>query len=471
MPPALEERLEDQLHKSAEQYFKTYKPQMEALEKHSAISKVRAISPMDYYALGKMLESWDNLKSMCEADGSVGDLGILPRIALDVITVAYGTSPISVIASVQPIDEELGTVYYKALKALDTKGNVTANDTIMDVEGGLRKVTQYYAGAEIVVSHGTTVDADLTYSWTETILPIRPGTFSVLFATGPAPASTTLTDDSNGNLIGVGGYGTINYTTGAVDITLLTNPTVGHAITSTFSQNVEGAADVPEIQYELTSKAVRAKVYALKGTVGMLKSYALRKRFGMVAEDELAVDLTNSINSEVFGDLLRKMYAAQTGNTDWSKTPPTTVSYFEHKQTFKDYMATAESVLVGNAGRGTISWIVAGLEVAAIISTLPGFVKLYDGNTISGAHIYGTLDGVPVIRVPLTSLLPAAKAIFGFKGQSAFEAPACYSPYMPLTVTSLLPLPNPLLQQRAAAVWAGVEILVSNFLTGFTVTA
>jgi len=67
------------------------------------------------------------------------------------------------------------------------------------------------------------------------------------------------------------------------------------------------------------------------------------------------------------------------------------------KQTFKDALADAESVMLGNAGRGMISSIVAGRDVCAIIGTLPGFVKLSDGSTI-GSHIYGTLDGATVVR-------------------------------------------------------------------------
>ena len=43
---------------------------------------------------------------------------------------------------------------------------------------------------------------------------------------------------------------------------------------------------------------------------------------------------------------------------------------------------------------------------------------------------------------------------------------------MPLVVTSTLPAgKNPLSNQRAAAVWAGVEVLVKNFVVGFEVTS
>lgn len=82
--------------------------------------------------------------------------------------------------------------------------------------------------------------------------------------------------------------------------------------------------------------------------------------------------------------------------------------------------------------------MVAGRDAAAVIGTLPGFVKLSDGSTI-GPHIYGTLDGATVVRVPFGSILGTNRVLLMYKGASPFEAPAVYSPYMPLVVTTALP--------------------------------
>lgn len=453
----------------AELYFKKYKSQIQDLQEHSILKKIRPINAFDVYSLGKMLEQWEDLVKLAEADNSVADLGTLPRIALDVITISYGSNPIAAIGSVQPIDEELGTVWYKELRALDSAGNITLNDSLFSAENGMSKVAQGYAAAEQdSESLGTTANDDLTYNGTLSKTPIRPGTMSLLVA---AVTPVTLTDDGSGALLGVGGYGTINYTSGAWAITLIANPGADKAITATYSINIENASDINEIAYELTSKAIRAKVYALKGSLGMLKAYAMKKRFGSIAEDELTMDLANAINSEIMGDLIRKMKANMVGNEDWSKTPPNTVSFFEHKQTYKDSLANAEGNLVVNSGRGTISWMIAGVSHTNIISTLPGWTPLYDGSSISAAHIYGTLDGKVIIRVPVATLLAATDAICGFKGMSIFESAAVFAPYMPLTVTDMIPTSNPLKTQRAAVVWAAVDILVKNFMTKLTITS
>lgn len=468
-----EDKMVEFVEKKAESLYKKYRPYMEALESKSPISKVKPITMFDYFALGKMLESYAEFEAMCEADGSIAQLGVIPKIAYDVIAVAYGTSPISLVASVQPIDEEQGIVYYKDVKAGNTIGNMTENDTIFAAYKA-PKIPVGYAGQTVSEACGTTASGHYSYTFTLSYHPVRPYTVTINVAT-VTPISGT-DDGANaplgvGNITGVGITGTVNYATGVVSITLSSNPGDSKAITANYACNVEAKADVPAINYELMSKPVMAQVYALKTTFGMLKSYALKKRFGTVAEDEAAIDLTNAINTEVFGDMVAKMYAQAVGNTDWSKvTPAPEISFYEHKQTYKDALADAEAVLVANAGRGVISWIIAGSNHCAVMSTLPGFVKLYDGNSIAGAHLYGTLDGVPIIRVPVSALLPAAKAIIGYKGLSAFEAPAVYAPYMPLTVTTALPTANPLVSQKGAAVWAANDVLVSNFMTMLTMT-
>lgn len=459
-----ESRIQENIEKKAEGYRKKYKTHINAFESNAHFRKVRPVTEFDIYALGKQLESFDELVAMCEADGTIGDMGVVPRIAHDVITVAYGSSIMPLICTVQPVEEEQGLVYYKDVKFLNDRGSVTAGTSFVSPLDGISQQPTGYAAATQTVSLGTGNGSTKTFtisggSFPTSLKPIRPRTVSVV------AGAISGVDDGANNIIGVGISGTVDYATGATSVTFETAPAGAVAITITFDQEVEAATDITQINYEFVSKTIRAKVYALKGTIGLLKSYALRKRFGTVAEDEIAIDLTNALNEELSGDLIRKLEANAVGSTTWYKVPQTGVSYFEHKQSFKDALATTEGVLVSNAKRGTISYLVSGIKGCAVMQTLPGFVKLYDGNSISGAHLYGTLDGTPIIRVPLASTLASTSIIAGFKGLSAFEAAACYSPYMPLTVTSVLPTGNPLLNQRAAAVMAATEVLVPNFLT------
>ncbi len=85
----------------------------------------------------------------------------------------------------------------------------------------------------------------------------------------------------------------------------------------------------------LTTKSVNARVWALKDTIGLEQSYALRRRFGLIAEDEVATDLVSAINSEITRTLISIIEANSQGTaTTFTRTPPAGVSFFEHKQTF-----------------------------------------------------------------------------------------------------------------------------------------
>ncbi len=461
-----EARILTSIEASAEKYERKYRPYMQILEKHSLLRRFKPITAWDKWALGKMLDSVDEMRKMCEANGSVADLGILPRIAHDILTIAYGTSPISIIASVQPIDEELGLVYCKVVRAVSGGGNITAGDIIASAMGDL-KTPVGYSAAENTEIIGTGNGNAVTFSATLAYKPVRPGTVVVT-----AGAVTGQDYEYDGKIIGDGiKTATINYKTGAITITFDTAPAAGTAISVTYWGNVEDLSlGIREINYELTSVQVRAKIYALKGVTGLFKSWQLQKRFGISAEEELATDLVNALNAEILGDLIRKMRNRLAGYITWDATTPSGVSYFEHKQSFKDALAGVEKKIVERSKRGAISFIIAGNKVCSVIRTMFGWEQVFDGRGIFTAHLYGNLDGIPVIRVVDTEILPEGEAIVGYKGVSEFEAPAVFAPYMPITVTSVLPTAHPLVTQRAVASWSAVEILGDRFIYGLKVT-
>ena len=382
------------------------------------------------------------------------------------ITAVQGASILPVIASVQPIDEERGSVYFKQIRHATTKGTGTAGQVVVDPRTGVT-TSQGYA-SNILEAVTIATSASGTVSYTATLVgPIKRESFVISLATTNVQGK----DVGNGAIWGAGVSGTIDYITGVVTLTFAADPGAGKAIVATYQQNYELSTDLPQIDSFYDSKSVMARVYALKGTIGMLQSYGMTKRFGMVAEDELAKDLVQEINREIGGDMIRKLANVALGLTTWSRTPPAGVSYFEHKQTFKDALQQAEATIVGNAGRGTISVLVVGKDTAAIIATLPGFQKLSDGTTL-GSHVYGTLDGVTVVRVIEPNILGGYEGLALWKGQSPWEAAAVYAPFMPLSVTDALPqAPNPLISMKAAAVWCGVETLVPQYVTKFNVIA
>ena len=477
------EQLNNRLKKieiEADRFYNDYREQMDLLE-GSQLGKVRnaqgsGLTMYDYWALGKQLEAWDVYEAMVNEAGNVNQLGKIPTIAHDVITAVQGVSILPIIASVQPIDDERGSVYFKQVRSADTRGSQTAEDVVVDPRQNVVTPEGYANNVLDVEVVAATVDATTNYSGTLTIFPVRAETLKLTTSiagvegldVGPGenPANPNI-----GRIFGSGISGTINYLTGDWDIDFEANPGAGETVNFEYQQNFEASSDIPKISTYFDSKTIQARIYALKSTIGMLQSFGLSKRFGMMGEEEMAKDLVAEINKEVGGDAIRKLRLNAQGSTTFSLTLPGGVSRFEHELSWKKSLADAEAKLVGNAGRGTVNVLIVGREQAGLIQTLPGFVKLFDGTSL-GAHVYGTIDGITVVRVTEDALLAAKEGVGLWKGLTPFEAACVWSPFMPLTVTGVLPeTPNPLVSQRAAAVWAGVDSLVPNFSTKLDLVA
>lgn len=469
MNRSMQEIREAKIEQEATRLYDKFRKQMDVLEKSILVKMKGGLQAADVFALGKQLEAYEAYQAMCEEEGNLNQLGAIPKIAYDVITATYGLSVLPIIASVQPIDEERGNVYFKNIRSATTKGSQTAGDVVVDPRSTIKTPSSYsndYQSGEVLGNTGGAPTTSL--SGTLNLLPVRSETVKITVQDDP---NTYCIDDGKGKLLGVGVSGTINYVTGAVVLTFAVAPAANKDVFAEYQQNYEMATDIPQIDSFFDSKGIMAKIYALKGTIGMLQAYGMKKRFGLVAEDELAKDLVQEINREIGGDLIRMLRAQAVGTTTFSKTTPAGVSYFEHKQTYKDQLAVAEATLVGNAGRGTISLMIVDKNQAAVIQTLPGWKKMYDGQGL-GAHLYGELDGVPVVRVNEVGILGDGHGIALWKGSSPFEAACVYSPFMPLAVTSTLPqAPNPLQSMKAAAVWAGTDVLVPQYATKFDVVA
>jgi hypothetical protein len=464
-----EELEKKQTVRLAEGYFTKYKKHMQSFEK-SLVGKAMNISEHHLVQLGKQLDQWEVYKSICEANGSLNTLGELPKVALDVITATMSNSVLPVIASTQTIESQKSIIWFKNVKALDSKGNVVAGDTLVDPRTGL-KTPSGYASNEVIGEEAVaaTVAAQVVYGFAvnggesvrsqfvKVYLDSDNGIFAQDF-------------EGKGVLLGAGMSGTIDYTTGAISVTLAADPGAGDKVLVDYQQNLEEMSDIRRITSELDSTGIEAKAYALKGVMGMFQMFAMKKQFGDSALDDMATDLTREINAEIGGDFIRKYVSVAQGTTQFSLTVPTNISEKQHRESYAFRMADAESTMIGNVGRGTVKVMVVGREHAALVRGLDGFQLLSDGNSI-GAHIFGTYKGITYVRVPEEALLAAKSGIGLYTGGSALESAGVYAPFMPLTVQDAPLGPNPLTSQKVAATMAGTKVVVPGYCTKFNLVA
>jgi len=327
---------------------------IDVLMNDSLLSKVRPINEDDVRALVHSLETFQSLVDMFTADGSIQDWGCMPQIGADVITAFLSCSGLSVVAGVQPINEECGTILY--------------------------------------VNHENVPD----------------------------------------------GY----------------HPFIRRLVT----------------------KPVASKVLLLKSVFGTLKQYSIRHRFGTVWEDEAAKDLVTALMQYLFTEIGKQMLEAadRSGKVCWSITPPPGISWFEHKQSFKDALAMCEENIYRRTGKGA-TFILAGRKALQVCAVLPGYEKLCHEFNFHG-NIVGLLDKHLAV-VAAGPQFPENRAIVGYRNPKIhFESPVVVAPYMLLSVAiehrpDLVAgnYPEWMHNQRVAASYTAIDVVEPNLLSGLTI--
>jgi len=455
---SFEKMNESIIENNADRYFEKYRDQIEAFESHSALAKSGAsVSASEIYCLGRQLEQYEEYQNYVESTGTVGALGQLPSVALDVIAAAHGNSILPLVASTQPIQEEQGIVYYKQVVATSNAAGRTQGQIIMDAQNGVRDWNSSYGAATVTEVMASGDGATTTFSANLANEQVRPRSFTATVG------GVKVMDDGNGTLLGNGATGSINYETGMVEVTFVDAVANGASIMATYEQLFEAQSDIQGIAGTLASTDIRAEVFALKSEVGILQEYSFSKRFGRLAMDEVAQDLTGELTRVTNTAAIQRLDAAAVGVTTWDRTAPSAVSYAEHKLTFIDAFAQAEALLNANSGRGSISRIIAGASAAATLRGMAGFTAA-EGGMNSAVGLYGFFNGVPVIRA--ANIIASDDMLCCYKGNSHFEAPLVHAPYMPLFVSNTMGTgSNPLRNQRFAAVWTGLKSVIPTFVT------
>lgn len=457
----------------AENYERKYKPHVELFES-SIIGRHVGRSASHINALGKMLDSWEQYKSKKESNGTIATLGDVPTVAAGVITASFSSNAMNVICNIQPLPEQSANIYFEETKSSSTRGNVTAGQLLLSPNAMPEVFPVNFSGNAVTKVIGQTSTSVPTNSFPAAANPLpmlpRTVTVGVAFSAGAEIA----VDDGQGNLIGKTFGGTVDYKTGNLTINFNTQPSEEADVSLGYGYNMEAAKSEVEIEVDLKTFNVSAKMYALRAQLGIFKQFTLEQRFGIDGKERLAVRLTQELNNELTNEAIAKVIAfcpADSKET-WNKTPKQGTTWIEHKLEFLDVIARAENNLQQKAGRGRITTLICSPNVATIIRNLPGFVPA--GIVGPGATIYGTLDDITVVRAPQLAMdsAPTANSAFAvYRGEEPFDGAMVYAPYMPIVAIEDVPVENTILMKRnGVAHMAGIACPSPNFITRIDVT-
>lgn len=515
MKTSIEEMSNQKFNRLVESYEARYGKQFESLAKSPSFKG--NLSKNDMYNLGAQLDNYKKYESYVAENSSASSLGVLPRVALDLISATYALSIAPQLASVQTLDEAQGLIYFKKTFThgypLTAQNGLPAlpEDRWMDAEGKfegdktfngawkkfLDTRSRPATGADDKLEADTLTSKNfdaITFNalkgWQSSPTAYMSERQFVIAADGEArikygvgnlrwntPINVRLVnkDGKVEDIVGItAGPGQLPTFYGQVAVTaaqdggdiVLTIPS-GYQGGVAYDVDFEKAPDVPAIEYSLDSKVVSAEIIGLKEMLGTFKSFQFNKRFGKAASDEVLADLTGHM-AMAESEKVLAAYVRCANNwkaITWNLNKPTGISEFEHRQSFLYAIQAASAAIGSRAGKGHANKLVAGYVACQYIASLPGF-RLAPQTNLVGPHVYGTLENEGITVIRSNTIVAPNEVICAYSSDnSPFEAPVVCATYMPVFLTDTMPVAeNPFQTQRAIASWKAIEPVVAEFV-------
>jgi hypothetical protein len=400
---------------------------------------------------------YDSRPRMLFEDTTLTSPGIasLETMIYPIITATYPNTIAPELVSMQPLNGMSGVIHAMQFVYDSDKGRSRKGTNVFD------NPDEFYPSEEVPedgigTGDGATTLFTATLSW----VPIRLLSFKV------TDGSVTYRDDGLGVIRDSGGVsrGTINYASGAISVTFAVAPANGNAITCTYEYDSEGSDKLGSMAILVSAFTVTARSFKLRGRMSMEASSSLRRQYGMDADLEIATAMTEELkfsrDRRVVNDLLRAAGAVQ---VTWNKNPPNGVDYNAHKQALLDAFETAGGLIHYATRRAMGTWILAGIDAATVIRTLPQFTG--SGITsVVGASRIGTISNRwTVYQDPY---MPRDAFLVGHKGTTFLETGYVLADYIPLMLTPSITLDDFLTRKGVGTMYATKIINPAFYVRG-----
>lgn len=365
------------------------------------------------------------------------------RYAFPLVRAVYPSLIAHDLVSTQPMDGPTGLIFFFDIIYGTNKGRIRAGTPMFSSETG-HPGDDFYSSPRVegeTLGNGNGVLTNFTGNFALT--PVVAGTISLTDGT------QVISDDGRGNLVGdinPGGTNTINYETGAFNVTMAVAIASGQTLDVDYEYDNEANSDLPEVDFQLTSFPVTAKTFKLKTQYSLEAAQNLRSTQGLSAETELVVALAEAIRFEIDRTIIKDVNSiAQADTVAWPQSPPSHISFTEHKLSLVNVFTIGSNNIFKLTRRGQPNWIVAGIETMNTVESLPNFVPSDNMKSPVGVVHAGTLGGRwRVYKDPynIDNTTSQRNFLIGFKGNSFLDAGYVYAPYVPFYTTPTIVLPD-----------------------------
>lgn len=436
--------------------YESYKPLMESWKEYTDVVRehVEGYSDIEATQLSILLE---NTKSEIEIskgrmmngtpvmEGTdISMINTFSSNVFDIITAVMPNLLANDIVSVQPLDRRNGQVFFLKFTYGNNKGSIKAGDNMLTSQKGFSGAdySSERVSGEVLTVASNKIDQTLIHT------PIKPGTVKL---TTPDDLAKELTDVPNADgktgtftdTASTGlGAGTIDYTTGALSLTGVTQTNV--EVEWEYDQNSFNAP-VDEVDVRVVSEPVVARPRKLKSVYMFDVAYDLKMSFGLDMDQVILKATSGEIGYEIDNEIMQDLLKIAGSDSTWNKLPAFKgMDVKAHEATLINAINDGSNTILGNTKRYEATFIICGKNAATFIESLNTNINAYGevfkrtstGGVVGGPHLIGVLDGK--YNVYKNPYYPDNTMLLGARGESFIEAGYVYAPYLPLFASQLL---------------------------------
>jgi|DewCreStandDraft_3_1066083.scaffolds.fasta_scaffold00086_24 hypothetical protein len=391
----------------------------------NALERVHEVVGLPVSEIGKLILEGESVlsyrrKKLFEAS-TTADVGAWDAQYLGISAFLFPSLLATNIVSVQPLTAPTGVIFYKIYET-DGAHKGIPSGSVLNVD----TISKMPASDIVSTSIGTGNGVNTNFSGTLSPLPVIPK--SVIVQAG----SVMLFDDGNGNIVGEGGSGTVNYTNGNIAVSFTSPVPNGVAVVVQYryaqEANVFAKAKLKLVR---DTVSVQSRKLGFEWTTELAQDlYAYHQ---IAIEDEVADTLIREVASEIDAYIINEMrrIAIQSGPATvfWSKTPPLNVAYVDHKTTLMSEIKKLFAKIVEGIGAvppGSTMVLLCGMEAWGILQDMANFTREPNKVMLSDA-LSGVIDGS--INVYATPFLPSNEIIVRLYNPDPTFTDYIYAPY------------------------------------------
>lgn len=418
--------------------------------------------------LGILLENVNRKFGECRSLQNMNEATQVTHVAdgiktqyFDIITAVWPNLIAEELFSVQPIRSKTGQIFYLKYIYGTDKGKVKKGDVIFSSTEMAGYENRNYTSETIEEESAfTQEDAGTETNFTGNLqfIPIKPGTIQITMD------SITIKDDGMGKLTGTGiTKGTINYETGAYDITFASAPAAGDAYVDYEYDLSYAPSTIPSIELKVVDTTITARPRKLKGVYSLDAGYDLKMSQGIDIDDALLEAAAQVLKNETDAELIMTAFQQASMTITWNNTynnQSASLSKKEFYEDFIDCIVRGSSMIKKKTKRVAGNWIVVGKTASDILTFIgaPRFVSSGDTTSV-GPHFLGTLDGK--WKVYDDPFLNDDDFLIGYKGTNLMDAGLIYAPYLLFFATETVMLED-FLGRRGFATTYGKKMVNAN---------